>query len=139
MSIMRAELSKKNQYGLMRARRNELKYFCYQYKSWHEKVAAIDSMSKIPTDILDKVQTSNYCDPTVLAAEEREEALNKIAMVDKAAELADPIIAPFIIWCVTTPEMSYDKMMAKKPVPICRSNFYDRCHKFFWYLSELRR
>lgn len=50
-TTIRPELSEKNPYWIERHRYYELKHFCLQYPIWKKAYAALDGLSRRPSDL----------------------------------------------------------------------------------------
>ena len=50
-TTIRPELSEKNPYWIERHRYYELKHFCLQYPIWKKAYAALDGLSRRPSDM----------------------------------------------------------------------------------------
>lgn len=135
---LRARLSLRSKYYISPHRRYELKHFCLQYPLWKKALYSIVGLESRPDDLgifHDKNSTS---DPTWTAVNARQLYQDKIDMVEKAAYLADPELAPYIIKGVTE-EKSYEAMYLMHSIPCSRKTYYDRYRKFFYDLSLLRK
>ena len=133
---IRAELSKKNEYWIDRHRYYELKHFVMQYPLWKEHY-----------DILDGIKSSSVIvlgEPRVHTSHVEEDAIRKIFytdrmnMVKKAAQDADPVIGSYILKGILQ-GFSYDKLSARYKVPCSRDEYYKLYRRFFWLLSKLRK
>ena len=133
---VRPEVSKKNDYWIPKHRYYELKHFCQQYPEWKAARARIDGYSG-SQQLGDRVQTSSLADQTADSAHLRIVYSNRIEMVDKAAEQADPDLAYFIRKGVTE-GYSYEALRLRFNMPCGRETYYDRYRKFFWHLNLAR-
>lgn len=133
---LRPELSGKSKYWISKHRYYELKHFCLQYKSWKKELAHLSMPGGMPTDIL-LSQTNLPADPVARAAIAREYLKDRIRVVETAAKISDPDLAPYIL-VGATEGLSYDQQMAKGTVPCSRDTYYDRYRKFFFVLSNSR-
>lgn len=137
-TYIRAEISKKNKYWIDRHRYYELKHFCLQYKFWQEAFLSIDSIAgKIP-EWVPISNTGLYSNPTERAMMARKYYRDKIKMVEKAAQLVDPVLGYYILKAVTEGR-SYESMKARHNVPCGRDLFYENYRKFFWILNKMRQ
>lgn len=137
-TTVRAEISKRNKYWIDRHRYYELKHFCLQYKLWSDVYLSLDGAAKVIPECIPTSVTNAYSDPTAKAAAAREYLAERIALVDKAAKLADPELGYYVFRAVTE-EGSYESIDARYSIPCCRDTFYDRYRKFFWILDKLRK
>lgn len=82
-TTIRPELSEKNPYWIERHRYYELKHFCLQYPIWKKAYAALDGLSRRPSDmeIFSKNRTAG--DPTARCAEARSHYLDRMKMVEQ--------------------------------------------------------
>lgn len=134
---VRPELSKKNRYYIERERYYELKHFCRQYQIWKKAYLALDGLSKRPADLELFNKPNQTSDPTTRCAEAREYYANKIEMVEKCANQADPTLYSYIMAYATKGE-AYSVLKMRDHIPCCKEVFYDTVHKFFWLLNKAR-
>ena len=133
---IRAELSKKNEYWIDRHRYYELKHFVMQYPLWKMKSEALDGMRSSSVIAL--------CEPHNEESKVEENAIRKIFytdrmnMVKKAAQDADPVIGSYILKGILH-GVSYDKLSARYKVPCSRDEYYKLYRRFFWLLSQARK
>lgn len=137
-TTVRAEVSKRNKFWIDRHRYYELTHFCLQYKQWRDVYLSLDGAARVIPECVPYSVTNAYSDPTAKAAAAREYLGEKIVMVDKAAKMADPELADYILRAVTEGE-SYESIDAKCSIPCSRDTFYDRRRRFFWILDKLRK
>ena len=135
-TTIRAKISEKNKYWVSKHRYYELKHYCLQYKDWERSYIAIDGLSAKALNQT-VVQTSEISNPTVKYAEAKIYFSNKMNMIEKAAEEADPELSCYILKAVTE-GYSYDYLKTVLEIPCCKETYYQRYRKFFWILSELR-
>lgn len=70
-TTIRPELSEKNPYWIERHRYYELKHFCLQYPIWKKAYAALDGLSRRPSDLEVFSKKGEISDPTVRCVEAR--------------------------------------------------------------------
>ena len=135
-TLIRPEISKRNEYWIPRHRYYELKHFCLQYREWIKIINSSDS--KLPsTSCIECIgRVSGYSNPTEKIGMIRV-AFNKIDMIHKAADEADLFLSPYIILAVTY-DKTYEYIKTMMEAPCSRDTFYDRYRKFFWILSSIR-
>ena len=63
-TTIRPELSEKNPYWIERHRYYELKHFCLQYPIWKKAYAALDGLSRRPSDLEVFSKKGEISDPT---------------------------------------------------------------------------
>ena len=133
----RPEISKKNKYWIDKHRHYELAHFCRQYPTWKKAYASLDSLSRRPDDLERLSSKGKISDPTGKCVVSRERFAEKMAIVERAAKEADPLLADYILKGVTE-GLSYEYLKMRLNIPCCRDTYYDRYRKFFWILSRLR-
>lgn len=137
MPDMRMEMSPKNKYYIDKDRKYELIHFCRQYRKWKEALLDVEGWTTPPIKH-DKVNTGNYIsDPTARAAAIRKFYLDRLEMIEHAANEADPALADYIVRGVCY-ESTYDNMRLFLNIPCSRDTYYDRRAKFLWILDKLR-
>lgn len=128
------ELSKKNPYYLPKARRLELKYFCMQYPQWQ---AEYNGCVIIPGAIAEKVNNTAKESTVELSSEKRADLKAKMDLIIDCANKTDEIMGKYV-FCGATSGLSYDKLWKKMEIPMCRSQYYVYCQKFFWILDHAK-
>ena len=61
----------------------------------------------------------------------------RIDMIWRAAEKAEPELAPYIVKGVTE-GLSYDVIKVKMDIPCCKDVYYAAYRRFFWILNKER-
>jgi len=136
-TTIRAEVSLKNKYHIDKHRHYELKHFCLQYPVWKKAYADFEDVS-IPLSTIDKMPTSNIPgDPTAKRAIAKAQLMERIKLIEQAAEEADRYLYDYILKAVTE-NLSYTYLKSKLDIPCSRDMYYDRYRRFFWLLSEAR-
>lgn len=134
---VRQYIPKSEKYYLSSYRYLELKAFCRQYAQWHEDLRSCYGF-KANSFGQTNIRGSEHSDPTERAVELAEKYKTKIDMVDKAANLADPTLARYIILNATQ-GLSFEAMERIGKRPPCGINqFYEARQKFFWELDRLK-
>ena len=123
-TTIRPELSEKNPYWIERHRYYELKHFCLQYPIWKKAYAALDGLSRRPSDmeIFSKNRTAG--DPTARCAEARSHYLDRMKTVEQTAIAADAELSNYILKGVTE-GWSYDILKARLNIPCCKDVYYN--------------
>lgn len=132
---IRPKLSTKNKYWIDKHRYYELKHFCLQYPMWKKLYLGLDGLVKNSTDV--RTNTNVNSDPTSNCAVSRAFYSEKICMLERCAEQADPELASYILKAVTE-ELSYNYLKTKLDIPCSKDTYYDRYRKFFWILHKER-
>ena len=136
-TTIRAEVSLKNKYHIDKHRHYELKHFCLQYPVWKKAYADFEDVS-ISLSTIDKMPTSNLPgDPTAKRAVAKAQLMERINLIEQAAEEADRYLYDYILKAVTE-NLSYTYLKSKLDIPCSRDMYYDRYRRFFWLLSEAR-
>lgn len=134
-TVIRPEVSKKNQYYISRHRYYELKHFCMQYKEF--KKAYNSLCEKIPGGVVQVSKTDG-----ALKDDEsfyvRERYLNNINLIEESAMLTDDIIGPYILKGVTE-GLPYSYFCTNCSIPCCKDTYYELYRKFFYILSRKKQ
>ncbi len=133
----RPELSKKNPYYISAHRFYELRHFCFQYPDWKKELRQLDSLHRSGSIVASAGKNTGESDPTGQTAVLRDRYLQKIEMVEKACEDADPSIAKYLLKGVTE-GIRYECLRARYEIPCSRDYYYARYHKMF-KLLDIRR
>ena len=133
---------KMDAWGISYDEYKELYHFCQQYRA--KKQAAADMLTmpcSIPRAVADASGRAEFLphggrtsNPVEAAAERREQLLNDVRMIERAATIADSELAPWILRAVTT----RDGVALIDP-PCGRRQFINARRKFFFVLSELKK
>lgn len=135
-TVIRPEVSKKNEYYIDRHRFYELKHYCMQYKSWKKD---LDAINLYPTRALDRIAyRSDTSDPVLKLVEAREYYAKRIYILEEVARQADPIIGPCVLEGIVT-NTSYEKLRARIDIPCCKDIYYTIYRRFFWLLDKVRK
>ena len=136
-TIIRAEISKKNEYWIDKHRHYELKHFCLQYPTWKKEYITL-GIPTIATSILDKLPSGNtIADPTAEYAMRKLYYAERIELIEKIAREADKYLYEYILRAVTE-GLSYTYLKSRLDIPCGKDMFYDRYRRFFWLLSRAR-
>lgn len=136
-TTIRPELSKKNKYWVEKHRYYELKHFCLQYPMWKQAYVSLDGLSKRPDDLSRLQKTNAIGDPTAKCAEAKLYYLDRILMVEDAANEVAPELSTYIIKAVTE-GLSYEHLKTRLDIPCGRDTYYDLYRRFFWVLNKAR-
>ena len=136
-TVIRPEVSEKNEYWISRHRYYELKHFCLQYPEW-KKIYRTLQMDCIPKCVsMREVRVQGIESKTERLAILLNKYRERIEMIEKASEDADPELGNYILLAVTE-GYPYTKMQTQYDIPCCRDTYYDRYRKFFWILNNER-
>lgn len=136
-TVIRPQVSARNPYNLHRNRHYELKHFCLQYPLWKEAYHRLDGYSDRSSGMSEAPGGSGSGDPTHRYVEARESLLNKMRMVELAAQDTDSYMAPYILKAVTE-GLSFEKLRARTQLPCGKDYYYKMYRRFFWLLSKAR-
>ncbi len=141
-TVIRPELSKKNEYFVEKERYYELKHFCKQYKRWEDIVSDqnIHYAGYWDSELAggaDK-KAIYISKPTEREVELREKCLKNIKLLDVCAEAASNSTFAYYILLGVTQGLSYDTLKTKYDMPCSRDYYYSRYRKFFWILDAAR-
>ena len=135
-TVIRPEVSKKNEYYIDRHRFYELKHYCMQYKSWKKD---LDAINLYPAIALDRISyQTDTVDSVLRLVEAREYYTNRIYILKEIAVKADPIIGPCVLEGIIT-NTSYEKLKTRIDIPCCKDIYYTVYRKFFWLLDKVRK
>lgn len=110
-TTIRPELSEKNPYWIERHRYYELKHFCLQYPIWKKAYAALDGLSRRPSDLEVFSKKGEISDPTVRCVEARSYYIERMKTVEQVAIATDAELSSYILKGVTE-GWSYDILKA---------------------------
>ena len=131
-TLIRTEISKRNQYYIPKHRYLELKHFCLQYKDF--KRIYNNLCEKIPGGIILENDYGSVTEDQRMYVRER--YLDKINLIEECCFMADKIIGPYILKAVTE-ELTYSSLRLKG-IPCCKDKYYELYRKFFFILSYKR-
>ena len=134
---IRPEISKKNVYWIEKHRYYELKHFCLQYPVWKKAHALLGFLNDRPLKEA-HVQSSGMSDPTFKYAEARLYYSQRMRMVEKVAERADPVIGKYVFKAVISGS-TYACMNASENIPCGKDQYYEVYRRFFWLLDQERK
>lgn len=137
-TTIRPELSEKNPYWLEKHRYYELKHFCLQYPIWRKAYAALDGLSSRSYELAMVVVENTLGDPTAKCAMAKAFYSDRTDMIQRVAEITDPVLANYILKAVTE-GWSYDILKARLEIPCCKDTYYELYRRFFWLLSKERK
>ena len=100
-TTIRPELSEKNPYWIERHRYYELKHFCLQYPIWKKAYAALDGLSRRPSDLEVFSKKGEISDPTVRCVEARSYYIERMKTVEQVAIATDAELSSYILKGVT--------------------------------------
>lgn len=136
-TTIRPEISEQNKYYIDKHRHYELKHFCLQYPYWKKQYAAytdigpnLSSFERIYSNSLPSDSTANW-------AIKRAYYLEKIELIERAAEETDYILYKYILKAVTE-GLSYTYLRNILQIPCSRDLYYEKYRRFFWILNKLR-
>nr|WP_296954993.1 hypothetical protein [uncultured Mediterraneibacter sp.] len=135
-TTIRAELSKNNPYWIEKHRYYELKHFCLQYPIWKEAYNSLGGLYSRSFSLTGNTRHS-VTNPTERIALARSYYLERMNMVNQAAEEADPEIAEYVVIGVTQ-GISYDILRVNYNIPCCKDVYYETYRHFFWLLNKIR-
>lgn len=136
-TVIRPEISIKNEYYISKHRYYELKHLCMQYSDW--KKAYADYSELYTSSATFERQRGQYTpsDITSRYAIKKAEVKEKIELIESTARKADPDLHSYILKAVTE-GLSYTYLKTKLDIPCGRDMYYDRYRRFFWLLNVAR-
>lgn len=134
-TVIRAEISKDNEYYIDKHRYYELKHYCMQYDTWKQ---LLNSINLYPSQNQEeRVSGSREIYPILKTLEARMYYLYRIGMLERVAVKADPVIGPCVLKGVIT-DTSYEALRTQMDIPCCKDVYYTIYRKFFWLLDKAR-
>lgn len=137
-TVIRPELSRKNENYISKHRFYELKHFCLQYPEWKKECAALDGYSAFASGTRERVDEGDTSDPTERAMEKRLFYRERMDILERAAKEAADDLAWLLIEAVTN-GYSYEVMVARRGIPCCKEVWYNVYRRFFWVLDKMRK
>lgn len=138
-TVIRPEISTRNEYYIDKHRYYELKHFCLQYNEWKKACLDIDGFA--PTSSMAHIgntySTGAVNDPTARNAILRNLYARRVDLIEGTALATDPVLHSYILKAVTE-ELSFTYLKTKLNIPCGRSTYYKIYRKFFWLLNEAR-
>lgn len=136
-TVIRPELSEKNEYWVEKHRYYELKHFCLQYPIWKNAYVALDGLSKRASDLAAIQATNQISDPTAKCAEAKLYYYERMKMLEDVANDTDPFLSSYILKGVTE-AVSYDHLKSRLDIPCGKDTYYKLYRRFFWLLNKAR-
>lgn len=135
--IVRTKGGKTSWIEIERHRYYELKHFCLQYPIWKKAYAALDGLSRRPSDLEVFSKKGEISDPTVRCVEARSYYIERMKTVEQVAIATDAELSSYILKGVTE-GWSYDILKARLNIPCCKDVYYNLYRRFFWLLNKAR-
>ena len=136
-TVIRPELSDKNEYWIEKHRYYELKHFCLQYPIWKKAYAALDGLSARPADLLAPDKFGHVSDPTAKCAEAKAFYSKRMDLIEQTTKETDDRMWNYILLGVTE-GMSFEKLRARTNIPCGKEAYYIMYRRFFWLLNKVR-
>lgn len=131
----RAELSKTSKYYIPANLYKQCVYFCRQYSDWEKELSAAGDPSGAIRYDKDRVQTSGDYDSTSTIAIRRHIIGKKKKLVDDTiAEVVPAILAPWVLFGVTSDQSFWD--LQAKGMPCGRKMYLRLRREFFYALAQ---
>lgn len=138
-TVIRPELSTKNEYWIDKHRYYELKHFCLQYNTWKRIYSEIDGFAKSASmaSVGSGGSSNTINDSTSKQAMLKYIYARRIDLIEGTAMATDPTLYKYILKAVTE-GLSFTYLKTKLGIPCGRSTYYKIYRKFFWLLHEAR-
>ena len=136
-TVIRPELSDKNQYWIEKHRYYELKHLCLQYPIWKKAHASIDGMVRNNIRLEQFGNTYRVNDVTAKCAEAKSHYSALMNLIEGVAVDTDEALCAYILQAVTH-GWSYDTLKVRLDIPCCKDTYYNLYRKFFWLLNKAR-
>lgn len=130
-TVIRAEVSKRNQYYIPRHRYYELKHFCLQYPDFKRIYNNI--CDDIPGGIV-KVKTDDVVSKDDRKMAVRQRYLDQMLLIEECSQLTDPVLGAYILKGITQ-GLSYTYLRMHDDIPCGKDMYYDLYRKFFYILD----
>ena len=137
-TLVRSEISKRNENWISKNRYYELRHFCLQYKEWKNEYKNLEwSIQATRSNIKKNGCNHSVGDPTYSMALRLERLSGYVKLVSDTAFEADPEIADYLIKAVTE-DRTYEYLKTIMDIPCGKSYYYKAYRKFFYLLSRER-
>jgi hypothetical protein len=124
-TVIRAEVSQKNQYTISKHRYYELVHFCLQYPEWQKKYKELNLENQSPKF------------PRMENSKNVSKISQNMKTVDEALDSIDKSLRKYVKIGVTEGR-AYPYLQSVMNIPCCRVAYYELYRKFFWTLDKLR-
>ena len=131
-TVIRPEISAKNQYWVSKHRYYELKHFCLQYPEWKQAYKDLDGLPS-RSCTAEHISEGDVPKPTEVYAEARIFYRERMDLIEKAAMQAAGDLDSLMLKAVTE-EISYEHISP----PCCKEVWYAAYRRFFWLLDKAR-
>lgn len=128
----------KDKYKISKYRFRELYYFCLQYEEWKEQLKEKRNPLK-GMQYSGMPSSGDPGNPTEKAAIECAELSHKCAMIEQAAQSADPELWEYLIFAVTHENINFNFLKTQKDIPCERDRYYNSRRKFYFVLDNKMR
>lgn len=136
-TLIRPEVSKRNDFYIEKHRYYELKHFCLQYPEWKRKLLENTYIKGASIVKVDGGSQIEFSDKVFEVSERDLRYKNNMALVERACYEADSEFYLYLLLAVTE-GVSYEYLKMIKQMPCGRSKFYKAYRKIFWILDNLR-
>ena len=133
----RPEVSNKSKYWISKHRYYELKHFCLQYDEWIDELSRFNAWPQT-ADHKAFEDLSNDIRPVESIVLRRQILQDRISMIQKAADIADPILGKYVLEGATR-LLSYEHLLARYDIPCSKDLYYSVYRRFFWILSDMHK
>lgn len=137
-TVIRPEISQKNENCIDKHRYYELKHFCLQYHTWKKNLSELEDVAVHLSSVEYNPSTNIPSDLTSKYAILRSHYSYCINMVENAAKVTDPELCEYILKAVTE-GLSYPYLKSRLNIPCSRDVYYSRYRKFFKLLDTARK
>ena len=105
---------------------------------WKRVYVNLDGMEARPVGRMIFSMSSLRSDPTARQAMVRAFLAERLDMITRNAEQADPELSRYILLGVTK-GWAYGTLKARLEIPCSKDTYYDRYRRFFWLLNADRQ
>ena len=134
-TVIRPEVSKRNQYYISRHRYYELKHYCLQYPEF--KKIYNDLCEKIPGGVI-RVKSDDSGNIEDKSIEVRQAYLDQMLLIEECSQLTDPVIGAYILKGVTE-GLPYTYFRMRENIPCGKDMYYELYRKFFYILDHKKK
>lgn len=130
-TVIRPEVSKRNQYYISKHRYYELKHYCLQYPEFKKIYNAL--CEDIPGGII-KLEHHDGAVKEDKRIAVRQRYLDQMELIEKCCMLASPVLSAYILKAVTEGK-SYNYLIMHDRMPCGKDMYYNAYRKFYYILS----
>lgn len=132
----RAKISKKNKYWISKHRYYEIAHHCMQYKEWKDEYKTLSAQTINGVNYNGMPHGTDVGNPVQNQGMRMAMLRDKMELIEKTADDADPIIGKYILLAATNEGISFNYLKMVMQMPCEKDMYYDRRRKFYWLMSQ---